>query len=94
MKNRRERDRQVVAAVVSMRRDEGSLSGFGTKLLWVLIQRGGREGMGLDIGRPNAAMDANSLVIDRGGEEANGWWEDSRQAGGNGADWGVAMLET
>ena len=25
-----------VAAVVSIRRDEGSLSGFGTKLLWVL----------------------------------------------------------
>ena len=59
----------VVAVVVSIRRDEGSLSGFGTKLLCVLNRSGWAADVNAGFGGPGRSVGYGVLGVGRKWEE-------------------------
>jgi hypothetical protein len=58
----------VVAVVVSIRRDEGSLSGFGTKLLCVLNRSGWASDLNAGFGGPGRSVGYGVLGVGRNGK--------------------------
>ena len=61
----------VVAAVVSIRRDEGSLSGFGTKLLCVLNRDGWAFDLNVGLGDRGCSVGCGVPCVGRHEKNAN-----------------------